>query len=282
LFFADSAYRYLVIGKFDDGGNLDLDELSGCKGLGSYYFIDDVGVRRMPDAGFLGPDVSTCLGDTVVLDASIPDAGYEWQDGYTGSIYRALSTGIYEVQVQILGCFANDEVEVIITDPPMPDLRGDTFICEGGSLLEYNVEDQGDRFLWQDGSTNPYYVVQEPGFYWVEVINSCGMASDSIEVGLEDCECHIQLPSAFTPNGDGLNDYFEPIYDCLILGSHMKIFNRWGKPVFMNEAVMDRWDGRIKGKMVPEGVYFWVFEYEGWIQGKPRKRRLTGSVTILR
>jgi len=72
------------------------------------------------------------------------------------------------------------------------------------------------------------------------------------------------IPNAFTPNGDGLNDFFR------ILGTppenitefHFQIFNRWGEVVFSTSDIEEPWDGTVNGSPAPEGVYVWVIYYK--------------------
>ncbi|MCX6267999.1 MAG: gliding motility-associated C-terminal domain-containing protein [Bacteroidetes bacterium] len=89
------------------------------------------------------------------------------------------------------------------------------------------------------------------------------------------------IPNAFTPNGDGLNDYF------LILGLppenitlyNIQIFNRWGQMVFSSDNILLSWDGTLKGEICPEGDYVWVIFYE---DNKKTKTSNKGTVTLLR
>ncbi|WP_018478198.1 gliding motility-associated C-terminal domain-containing protein [Pontibacter roseus] len=81
-------------------------------------------------------------------------------------------------------------------------------------------------------------------------------------------------PNIFTPNGDGLNDYFEvpglPADVCTGAFDNVKIYNRWGKEVFASTNTNFKWDG----KGVNDGVYFYVIDY--------RSERFKGSVTLVR
>jgi len=70
----------------------------------------------------------------------------------------------------------------------------------------------------------------------------------------------VNIPTAFTPNGDGLNDYFGP------LGKvpdeyKLQVFNRNGELVFKSSAMNQRWDGRYKGNRQPSSVFIYVVEY---------------------
>ena len=73
----------------------------------------------------------------------------------------------------------------------------------------------------------------------------------------------IYLPTAFTPNGDGLNDDFGAVGEG-IEKYHLRIFNRWGQVIFETENVSNKWDGSYKGKLAPLGEY----SYELLAHGK--------------
>ncbi len=71
----------------------------------------------------------------------------------------------------------------------------------------------------------------------------------------------LYVPNAFTPNGDGMNDFFGA------KGGNFKtfellIFNRWGELIFEGDHIDDWWDGRYKGEKVQDGVYVWKIRYE--------------------
>jgi gliding motility-associated-like protein len=78
---------------------------------------------------------------------------------------------------------------------------------------------------------------------------------DSVTVFIENCG--IQMPNAFTPNGDGVNDFFKP-KNTNFKELHGKIFNRWGLELFSFANPSDAWDGKYKGNDVSVGVYFYL------------------------
>lgn len=88
----------------------------------------------------------------------------------------------------------------------------------------------------------------------------------------------LYIPSAFTPNGDGLNDVFR-----IPVGSNLKlvdfsIFNRWGERIFITKDAAKGWDGRAKGRMQEAGVY--IYSIKGTQDGKPVT--IKGTVTLVR
>src|SRR5690606_24227281 len=105
-------------------------------------------------------------------------------------------------------------------------------------------------------STKPVFAVKEQGKYHLTLTNNCGTFSDTINItkGL----CHLYVPSAFTPNGDGLNDIFRAVMSD---NSHiflLQVFNRWGKKIFESHDILRGWDGTLNGTRQPEGNYVWV------------------------
>ncbi len=88
----------------------------------------------------------------------------------------------------------------------------------------------------------------------------------------------LLVPNAFTPNGDGLNDYFQ-IAQINVATINMKVFNRWGQLVFIGTDVMKGWDGRFNGKPEQNGVYVYQV-YVTYLDGSTETRK--GNVTLLR
>lgn len=73
--------------------------------------------------------------------------------------------------------------------------------------------------------------------------------------------CYIAVPTGFTPNGDGLNDYLYPINAFKAQNLQFKIFNRYGKMVWETTDWTRKWDGKINGNPQGSGVYVWVLTY---------------------
>ena len=138
---------------------------------------------------------------------------------------------------------------------------------------------------WEDGTTVPFYEVNESGSYVVAITQpgTC-VVLDTIEVTLRDCvaECRIQAPTAFTPNGDGLNDAFSIITDCPDGFSffELRVFNRWGEQVFETVDHTRAWDGTYRGQVVPLGTYVFSVRYSK--EGADEVDQFAGSITVIR
>ncbi|MEN8838963.1 MAG: gliding motility-associated C-terminal domain-containing protein, partial [Flavobacteriales bacterium] len=73
----------------------------------------------------------------------------------------------------------------------------------------------------------------------------------------------MYVPSAFTPNNDGDNDEFRPIFNSIDARKYnLQIFNRWGELLFETTDYSDAWDGTFQGQKVPQGTYIWKVSYK--------------------
>jgi gliding motility-associated-like protein len=70
----------------------------------------------------------------------------------------------------------------------------------------------------------------------------------------------IYVPTAFTPDNDGLNDILKPYYVAIKSLSYFTIYNRWGQKVFSTNDLNAGWDGISKGNQKIEGGYVWVLK----------------------
>lgn len=80
--------------------------------------------------------------------------------------------------------------------------------------------------------------------------------------------CYIAVPSAFTPNGDGLNDYLYPLNAYKAADLEFRIYNRYGQLVFRTTDWTKKWDGTINGIPQGSGVYVWMLSYTNSETGK--------------
>lgn len=88
----------------------------------------------------------------------------------------------------------------------------------------------------------------------------------------------IIVPDAFTPNGDGLNDYLE-VHGNFIATIQIDIYNRWGLKLFTSETITDLWDGTHEGRKMPQGVYTYIIQGTDSF-GNPYEQK--GTVLLLR
>jgi len=181
----------------------------------------------------------------------------------------------------VAGCQSTRDFQLIVLERPMVDLGRDRYLCLGEViLLKVTVDDPFTTLSWQDGSEWPEYQVTLPGIYWVEANNGRCSASDTVEI----FECTLLwVPNAFTPTGDGINDYFEPKASTSLQAYNIVIYNRWGEMVFESDQIDQPWDGTFRGQPCPGGVYHYVIHYTGQADRQVYLRnRKTGHVVLIR
>ncbi len=128
-------------------------------------------------------EISICDGEIATIDVTTVGAEYLWQDGSTDPVFLTSSSGIYSVTITNPCEILELSIEVLETATTLPsfNLGNDTTLCTGESLLlELNIPDVS--YEWQDGSTNAFFMVDQPGTYSVLVSNECGTAQSEIMV----------------------------------------------------------------------------------------------------
>ena len=127
---------------------------------------------------------------------------------------------------------------------------------------------------------NPIHTYTQPGSYEITLIatNQEGCI-DSISKWIEIApERYIYLPNSFTPDGDGLNEYFYGRFIGL-MSARFYIFNRWGEEIFFSDQLNFVWDATYEGIPVQDGTYTWYLIYE--IE-KGIYEDLSGHVNVIR
>lgn len=123
------------------------------------------------------------------------------------------------------------------------------------------------------------------GCYAARAVDENGNSSALGNIVCVDTLCGFRLPNAFTPNGDNWNDYFVayPGSYGTVARVELVILNRWGRKVYETNDIVE-WDGYNKytNKSCAEGVYFYVGDVFEIVGDNLIKRRITGSVTLLR
>jgi gliding motility-associated-like protein len=238
------------------------------------------------------PDTIGCIGTPVQLNAPV---GYTYSWINLNNPNQVLSTqsylqvvapgGQYRLMLNNSGCVTAYDRAVGFVAPPTVSLGKDTAFCLGSQVILHPVYSSDVRqFSWQNGpfSNTPSFRVDKDGTYKVTVKNEWGCTSeDNVAVKEMMCGCNVMLPSAFSPNNDGLHDIFRPIVNCVLLQFRLMVYNRWGNEVYASTNAMYGWDGTILNGLKAEiGTYVWVLVYKG--AETPEEIRKTGTVTLLR
>ncbi|MGN6804104.1 MAG: gliding motility-associated C-terminal domain-containing protein, partial [Ginsengibacter sp.] len=104
-------------------------------------------------------------------------------------------------------------------------------------------------------------------------------AEDTIRVNVYKVLPDLYVPDAFTPNGDGINDFFRPIPIGIRQLNYFRVYNRLGQLIYSTTLQKQGWDGTFRGRPQDPGVYVWIAEGVDYL-GKKLVRK--GSVTLIR
>lgn len=168
------------------------------------------------------------------------------------------------VSKNVKGCADTVTHEVNIEDF-RPFAGNDTIIVKGESIIFNAVG--GNVYTWTPAThlNNPH-ISNPTGFYpdttkityVVHIASEAGCeGDDSITVWVVN-QSAIFVPSAFSPNGDGKNDWLRPIGIGYRDVNFFRVFNRWGQPVFYGTKFQEGWDGSYQGYPADIGTYFWI------------------------
>ena len=175
-----------------------------------------------------------------------------------------LRAGTYTVTVFDGTCTVSKEIVVDFVEGPVADFVTKTYNVATNNTfaLSDNTKPGGGAlsvWQWDLGDNNTevgklvYHSYEAPGDYYVlmrvEDVNRCW---DTItkRIHVYD-ELSVFIPSAFTPNGDGLNDDWGPVMqEYQEEGYSLTVYDRWGQQVYYTQKTDDRWDGRISGNPV--------------------------------
>ncbi|OFY86518.1 MAG: hypothetical protein A3F72_06400 [Bacteroidetes bacterium RIFCSPLOWO2_12_FULL_35_15] len=228
----------------------------------------------------LGIDTLLCENDTIRLDAFHSGYTYLWQDNSIGSDNMATSAGIYWVTVTDLNnCRSRDSILLSILQKPFINMGPDKTICIGDED-RIDLPINSSTYQWQNGSTNNYFIVRDTGLYSVTAINSCGSYKDSIRFMEAECNCNVDLPTAFSPNGDGANDMLFLRGSCVV-NINLYIYDRWGQKVFESHDLANGWDGTFNGKKLDTAVFAFYLSAQSNYD-KDKKIVKKGNISLIR
>ncbi|MEZ4756565.1 MAG: gliding motility-associated C-terminal domain-containing protein [Flavobacteriales bacterium] len=244
---------------------------------------DSVRVTYVPLVAPVLPRSSLgCAGDTITLSVNTNGAAALWSDGSTADSLRVSNSGIYSVSLTLEGCVASTDAQVVLL-PLVIELPvwTDSTFCPGEEL-RLNAEVPFASYVWSTGHNGPALVVPEVGNYQVTVTTPCASTDRSIFISDGECAPLVNIPNAFTPDGDGINDVFFVSLSAVPLDLRLSIFNRWGEPIFESSDPFAQWDGTYQGRPAPQGVYTYQFTYRKLADTGVVAERLMGHVTLIR
>ena len=192
------------------------------------------------------------------------------------------STTLAHVETKTENLYVAKYIPVDMLRQDATYMHGDTAVCLA-SDQQINGQGGYSKYLWDNGSGEVTRPVNKEGAYEVMSMGGCSVI-DSISVTNNNglCGCIAGLPAAFTPNGDGKNDTYRPLFEngCTVNDYFFGIYNRWGQQVFHTTDPQARWDGTYWYINADIGAYQYYLQYKSGINNT--QYHFSGDVTLIR
>ncbi|MCO5267799.1 MAG: gliding motility-associated C-terminal domain-containing protein [Brumimicrobium sp.] len=274
-----------------------------------------VTVNPKPIISLAGSSSSVCEGDNIQLSGDVtnnvtnPDYSWTGPNGFTSSsqnptIPDAFSSdgGTYTLIVTSAENCGSDNGTVEIIVNPIPVINNvDEYTLGGcaGNPLELEVTNPNSNYTYHwvfDNNEvhNGINYTLEPvttlnaGTYYVyaQTDQNCEALAEIITVKVDNCG--VEVVETFSPNGDGVNDFFNISNLDAYPNTEVWIYTRWGFEVYHSENYLNDWDGTSQSKLnvgkdiLPEGTYYYMIKLGGG-EGIPKSgETLKGFVYLKR
>lgn len=290
----------ITLNKGSDGNTL-LDECAEETPAGSTIPFT---TQNITTAGFQAAVATGCKSDTLRISHDGNNGAGSWQWQIDGNAYStAQSTsfiskvfGDHAVSIKVSNGFCTDTSSQMVT---LPDHTVKAAFTASDTLcptdaLEFTDQSSSNATSWRwnfgNGSILTTRAVTQQTYPQngrlsqytasLEVGNSYGCTDMAFRIITVLGSCYIAVPSAFTPNGDGLNDYLYPINAFKATNIEFRVYNRAGQVLFESHNWTGKWDGRFKGALQPSGTYVWTFSYTNPSSGE--RVNLKGTSVLIR
>ena len=251
-------------------------------------------IASLPDAGMATNNSPICAGESLQLEVQeVFGASYLWTgpNGFSSSIRNPIitptDTGTYTVFVTVNNCQSVYETFVELHPSPVISVIPDTSVALGASIQLW--ASGGISYEWQPADyldnamiAMPTFQSSVAGSYSYDVITfnlfGCQDAAKTVVTVDPNLEPAFNIVNLFTPNGDGVNDYWS--LDFLTdpaTGSYtLQIMSRGGMEVLNTQNYQNDWYGTFQGKDLPDGTYWYIIYLESI------DKTIKGPVTIKR
>ena len=293
-----SPFAHIFRSTLADSGRYYVNIISS----GGCSVIDSTDVIMVGVDVKLGNDTLICKGQTVQLNASGGSA-YEWtpHDGLSDPYIvnprvSPEKTTTYSLKVKnTAGCSNSGQITIGLrnTVTVKAIFASTDYVCRSSDSAFFSNQSQGKIIEWNwdfdNGHTsslsNPamqYYSIgnnSDPYNIRLTVTDTAGCKDSVIHLLRVADNCYIAVPSAFSPNNDGLNDYLYPLNAYKAKNLIFRVYNRNGQKIFETKDWTKKWDGTIAGSIQPTAVYIWMLEY---IDASGKKIFQRGTTTLIR
>ncbi|AEV32016.1 hypothetical protein Oweho_1006 [Owenweeksia hongkongensis DSM 17368] len=233
----------------------EIDHQGGCKS------VDTLHLTFVSKQASLVADTShLCENDSAYVQLiSNNYSNILWSNGESAnSSYYSNLGKEWVIATDNLGCTYIDTFQIVEAIPTGETYLSDTSVCTGENLVLKAPD--GISFII-DNERSKSFTIRSAGSLQIELSNGCTSHKEYIDVSEYNCKCPMVFPDAFTPDRDGLNDYFGPVTTCDFTSFELEIYNRFGQRIFHSKDPNYLFDGTWKGRDLPLAVYVYFFKY---------------------
>ncbi len=249
-------------------------------------------VKDTVSARFSYNSTSACSLDTISFMHAGGNGIDSWQWNFGNVMASSLAnplivftgTGQQTVSLTVSNGFCTDTYSqsIVLNQQLKAAFEAPDIACPGDPVpFVNNSEGTIDFWLWNFGNGTfsnektpasfTFPAGQTERFYTVMLIagsNAANCRDTARKTIRVPGNCFIAVPTAFTPNNDGLNDYLYPLNPYKAIDLDFKVFNRFGQLVFTTKKALQKWDGRVNGVMQNAGLYAWTLSFTHSETGK--------------
>lgn len=205
------------------------------------------------------------------------------------------SFGVKKIVLEVSNGFCSDtsSQEILLDNQLKASFETNNILCPEDSAVFKNTSIGNIvSYAWnfQNGhvssAENPisqkFPVILMEKYYPVQLIvtNNIGCSDTAVDSIRVLKSCYIAVPNAFTPNGDGLNDFLYPLNAFKADNLLFRVYNRLGQMVYQSKSWTEKWDGTFHGKPQDAGVFVWTLQYDLRDTGKHISQK--GSTVLIR
>jgi gliding motility-associated-like protein len=256
-------------------------------------------IHPQPKAAFDFSKPEVCIGQQVTfndltdgLDGTVVQWNWDFGDAITGNtkqvphLYTAAKT--YDISLYIVnsqGCKSTTETKPFAVNAyPTVDAGPDRVVLQGGTItLQPLVTGNNLQYLWipatylnDINAAAPNVVNVQADITYTVTVTARGGCAGPPDMVLVKVLKAPQVPNTFTPNNDGINDFWKIEYLDTYPNNRVQVFTRTGQLIFESKGYKSPWNGTLNGKPLPIDTYYYIIEPENG------RKPITGYVTILK
>lgn len=296
------AGNYTITLKIGTDGNTVINECGQPTAAGS--FLNFTGHDTV-SAKFTYHVNYSCLADTITCFHNGKNGIISWAWAFDNRFKSNLqnppaqiyiSDGPKNITLAVSNGFcadtANINIQLTNTFTVKAGIIAPTFVCPNDTAV-FKDSSQGKilNWAWDFGNGNISTMENPPPQYF-QPTNISSLLTVKLIVSNASCadttarrytlvnNCYVDVPTGFTPNGDGLNDYLYPLNAYKADNLMFRVYNRTGQLLYETRDWTLKWDGRYHGELQPTGAYIWMLQYTDHDTGK--KYNLSGTSVLIR